>query len=438
MKYKPSVTIPGLSITVAMVIMVLVTSNLNWSKDYWKDIIEADAKGNYAYLPAVFIYHDLNFGFFERIEKEKYYNEHIYYDYRSSAHGKTIDKYFCGTAVAQLPFFLVAHVYATVSGRDADGFSKPYPVLISVAALFYLLLGLIYLKRLLKLYGIDRWNSAIVLVATVFATNVFYYTIGEPGMSHIYSFAFAAMFLYYGKRYFLNPGNREILLLAVLAAIIILIRPVNGIILLSIPFLAGRRSELKSGLSFFLARPARYIPGILLTMLILSVQPVIYLISTGHFWVDSYGGEKFNFLHPHMTDILFSYKKGLFLYSPIFLLALTGGYFLWKSNRFEFCALFAFFFILTFVLSSWWNWWYGGSFSSRVYLEYIPFFAILLGMSLNSIKTRWLFKSFVSVIFLLIVVCQIQTYQYRYYYIHWENMTKEKYWDVFLRVDRLK
>ena len=31
--------------------------------------MESDAKGYYAYLPAVFVYEDLHFGFFDEIEK---------------------------------------------------------------------------------------------------------------------------------------------------------------------------------------------------------------------------------------------------------------------------------------------------------------------------------------------------------------------------------
>lgn len=429
--------IPLIGISAIMLIMVMVSSNLNWNKDFWKDIIEADAKGNYAYLPAVFIYHDLNFGFFDRIEKEKYFNETLFYDYRAHCAGRTIDKYYCGTALAQLPFFLIAHVLSPRMGYDADGYSKPYPVMISVAALFYLLLGLIFLNRLLRLFGIEKWNSAIVLAATVFATNIFYYTVGEPGMSHIYSFAFMAMFLYFGKRYFIQPAGRYAVTLAGLLAIIMLIRPVNGVVLLSLPFLAGNRIALKYGVAWFFTKKRSYLLSIPLFLLVLSIQPVIYKISTGQFLVDSYHGETFNFLNPHIIDILFSYKKGLFLYSPILLLAFTGGYVLWAKGRFEFYTLFAFLLILTCLLSSWWNWWYGGSFSSRVYLEYIPFFSILLGLSLKNIRSRLLRTFFVSLIFVFIVVCQIQTFQYRYYQIHWENMTKEKYWNVFLRIDKL-
>ena len=322
-------------------------------------------------------------------------------------------------------------------GFEPDGYSKPYPVLISLAALFYLFLGLVFISRLLRLYGIDNWNNAIVLTAMVFWTNLFYYTVGEPGMSHIYSFAFIAMFLYYGRCYFLQPAAKYIFLLAGLAAIICLIRPVNGLVVLSLPFLSANRKAWKDGFSWLFARKTLCVSVVVFAVLILSIQPVIYKISTGDYWVYSYGAETFDFLHPHIIDILFSYKKGLFLYSPLLLLALSGGYVLWKKSRFEFFTLFSFLFILTYFLSSWWNWWYGGSFSSRVYLEYIPFFAILLGLSLKSIQNKFLLTGFKTLIVVFIVVCQIQTFQYRYYQIHWENMTREKYWNVFLRVDKL-
>jgi hypothetical protein len=82
-------------------------------------------------------------------------------------------------------------------------------------------------------------------------------------------------------------------------------------------------------------------------------------------------------------------------------------------------------------------WYYGGSFSSRVYVEYLPLFMIVLAVFLNaqSVSMKKILSN--SLIVLLILVCQIQTFQYRYYEIHWSDMTKEKYWNVFLRVDRL-
>ncbi len=425
------------TIILLMLLMLIVTSNLNWGKKTWVGIVESDGKGYYAYLPAIFIYNDLNFGFFDEIEKEKYFDENLYYDYRSWAHGNVINKYYCGTALAESPFFLVAHSLAHLFDLDADGYSKIYPVLISIAALFYLLVGLFFLNSTLRLYNISEWHSSLTIIAALFGTNLFYYTVGEAGMSHVFSFAFISMFIYYSKSYFLDLDKKHILFLAMLLGIIVLIRPLNVLIVLILPFTAGSWLTLKKGIYTLFNRKLWFIFSIVVFAVIVSIQLIIYKISTGHFLVDSYGEEGFNFLNPHIIDMLFSYKKGLFLYTPIFLISLTGGYFLWRTNKFEFYSMFGFLAFITYVFASWWMWFYGGSFSSRVYVEYIPLFMILLAITLKEIKLRWIRRLYFSLIILIIIVCQIQTFQYRYFQIHWSDMNKEKYWEVFMRVDKL-
>ncbi len=420
-----------------MLIMTIVSSNLNWGKDHWKGIIQSDGKGYYAYLPAVFIYNDLNFEFFDKVEREKYYDENLYYDYRSSSNGKIINKYYCGTALAEMPFFFIAHLSSYLMGYELDGYSKLYPILINIAALFYLLAGLLYLNLSLKSYNVKDWQRSLTLFATVFGTHLFYYVVGEPGMSHIYSFAFISMFFYYSRLFFTSFQKTHILLLAISLGIIVLIRPINGIIVFALPFAAGNFNALKKGVITLFRHKLRLVSSICAFLVVVSIQLIIYKISTGSFFVYAYGDERFNFLSPHIIDILFSYKKGLFLYTPLLLFSLTGGYFLWKSSQYEFYSWFGFFILITYIFSSWWMWFYGGSFSSRVYVEFIPLFMILLAISLNKIKLVLLKKLHILMVVLLIIVCQIQTYQYRYYEIHWSDMTKEKYWNVFMRVDKL-
>jgi len=427
-----------ISIGIIILLMTIISANLNWGKDYWKSIIKADAKGYYAYLPAVFIYGDLNFDFFQEIEGEKYFNINLYYDYRACADGKVVNKYYCGTAAAQLPFFIIAHGLSYLRHADMDGYSKLYPVLINISALFYLLLGLFYLDSTLILYKISTKYRCITLFAAVFGTNLFYYTVVEPGTSHIYSFAFIAMFLYYGKQYFLYAGKKNISILAALLGMIVLIRPLNGLIILILPFLAGNFNTLRQGLVTAFKDKLRLIYSGCLFLSIVFIQLLIYKISTGQFIIYAYGEEGFNFLHPHFIDILFSYRKGLFLYTPMFLLSFTGGWYLWKYNKFEFYTWFGFFILITYVLSSWWMWYYGGSFSSRVYVEYIPLFMILLGMALEGIRSKFFKLVFISVVILLVGWCQIQTYQYRYYVIHWSGMTKEMYWESVYHIYKLK
>ncbi len=360
-----------------MLIMTLVSNNLNWSRpNSWENIINADAKGYYAYLPATLIYHDLNFGFFEAIENGKYYNEDGFYDYRSMHEGKYINKYYSGTAIAQAPFFIIAHSLTETLGYESDGYSKPYIISITIGSLLYLLFGLILISKLLKLFDIQGWNNAIVLIAFVFGSNLFSYSIIDIGMSHIYSFVFITLFLYQTKLYFNSPSARRIILISIITGFIVLIRPVNGLVIFAIPFLAGSKESLIAGFSNLVGRYKRAtLLGLLLGVLVISIQLFIYKISTGSFFVFSYGEEGFNFLDPHIIDILFSYRKGLFLYTPIYLVSLLGLYFMYRNDKFQSLALIGFLALLIYILSSWWNWWYGGSFSSRVFVDFIPFFA---------------------------------------------------------------
>jgi len=421
----------------SVALLLIVTSNVNWYSVSWKDFLESDAKGYYAYLPATVVYQDLNFGFFDEIERVKYKNASDIYDYRKEHDGFYINKYYCGTAFVLVPFYLIAHWLSILLGYDLDGYSYLYAIFQTIGAVFYCALGLFFLARLLSFYRINETNKSITLIALLFGSNLFYYTVGELGMSHVYSFAFVAGFIFFIKRYFEKTASRDIILASIFLGIIILIRPVNGLIICLIPFLAGSYSGLKRG---FLALKKHFLALIISAIVccaIVSIQLFIYKIQTGSFFIYSYDGEGFNFLNPQIFDFLFSYKKGLFVYTPMCFLALFGLIPLYKKSRFQFYSLVEFLIVVTYVLSSWWCWYYGGSFSTRVFVEYLPVFALLLAISLQYIKEKVAKIAIRSFIVVLIVVCQIQTFQYRYYEIHWAEMTKEMYWDVFLRVDKL-
>jgi hypothetical protein len=428
---------PKIIILLCITICVFVTTNIHWGKNKWQNILEADAKGYYAYLPAVFIYHDLNFGFYDSVEKAPNADPHFVSEYRVQVDGiKTIDKYFCGTALAEAPFFLIAHAVSAISGNDTGGFSRTYMLFITLAALFYLWLGLWYVDKLLGLYGTRHSLRSISIIAILFGTNLFFYSVCEMGMSHVYSFAFISMFCYFMKKFFRAAQGKHLFISMLLLGIIFLIRPANLMILLAVPFLAGDLYSILTGINTLKKNLSWFAGGCIAMLFIMSIQLIIYKISTGHFWVDSYPGEDFHFNDPHFSAILFSYKKGLFLYTPLYLLALCGIYFLWKKRKFEFFSFLFFFAALTYVLSSWWNWWYGGSFSSRVYVEYLPLFAVLLACLLQGAPKKITRRIFIPLIIVLITFCQFQTYQYRYYLIHWENMTKEKYREVFLSMKK--
>lgn len=411
--------------------------NTTFKKDYQTGIIEADAKGYYAYLPATIIYHDLNFGFYNQIENKTYYNPNLTYEYLRQHNGKTINKYYAGTALFLLPFFLMGHTITLLTDLPSDGYSFYYTMMVHLGALFYFMLAVIGIRKLLKSYQINKNEIAIVLIAIVFGTNLFYYVVTEFAMSHLYSLTAITWFCITIRKYLQAHENKHLMFSALLLGLIALIRPVNMLIVLAIPFLSGDYRQFVSGLKSLFTKKRMLFISTILFVLLISIQLIIYKISTGSFIVYSYKEEGFNFSNPQIVNFLFSYRKGMFVYTPLLLLSLSGFYFLFRSNRFQSYTLLGFLFILIYIFSSWHMWFYGGSFSQRVMVEFYAFFAILLAIVLQKIRSSKLKFILKGIIVLLIIVCQIQTYQYRRMQIHWSDMNKQRYWEVFMRIDKL-
>ena len=425
---KPSV----ITIFIIGLITVVISSNLNWPAKFSNGIIESDAKGYYAWLPAIFIYQDLSFSFKEEVE-EKYPHGAIPYEYRILSNGKVSNKYYAGTAFLIAPFFAIAN-FITILFTDlpADGYSYWYPVLVNIASIFYLLAGLIFIRKLLLNFKFNEGLISWVLLAVFFATNLFYYTIVEPGMSHIYSFFCISAFLYYLNKWAIFVNPKQLALVSLFLGIIIIIRPINGLIIFIAPFFFNGFNEFTGKVAIiFKSRNTKLMIGSLVLLVsIISFQPTLYFIQTGSFFLYSYGDETFQFRAFHLFDFLFSFKKGAFLYHPILLISLLGLLYLWRENRYKATYLLLFLISIFYIFSCWWSWWYGGSFGQRVLVEFLPLFALLLAYLLSIKRNLWVKISIV----LCMLLCQIQTYQYRYFIIHWEDMNKEKYWEVFLKL----
>ena len=409
-------------------------------KNKWREysggfIIRAvDEHGYYAYLPAIFIYGDLSFSFREATELK--YRKKIppYSDYRMTTERGRVNKYFAGTAVLQLPFFLATHAWVSATGGEADGYSFPYQKMLNLAAIFYLTLGLYFFNLFLKLRQIERWRRLITLYVVAFGTNILVYCVDSPGMSHIYSFAVVSFFMYSVQRFFSKRSTRLFLTAAVVYGLIVLLRPANGLVLFALPFLAGTEEKFKSGLHFLQGRGKYIAAAGLLAAAVVSIQLILYKMQTGHFFVYSYGEEGFDFTDSHFRKMLFSYKKGLFLYTPLAGIALSGLYFMRKYAAW---SLLAFLILVNYILSCWYPWWYGGSFSGRVYIEYFPFIFTGFAVLLQRMRRLYFLLPFLLLTLLLVLWNQQQIVLYRWGVIHWEQMNEEKYREAFAKTAKL-
>ncbi len=395
-------------------------------------IIRSDGMGYYSYLPAIFIYNDYTQSFIHK-KVPLYYEGTGVPEYMETINGQLVDKYFVGTAVMMYPFFITAHWLNIYFHKPADGYSILYQYFIGLAAVFYAFLGIFFCYRLLKLYGGGTYQSLFICLLIVFATNLYYYVVNEPSMSHVFSFAAITSFLFYCKGVFEKKEKTFIVPALISLGILILIRPINLLIIFSLPFLAGSLRQLREGVVFVLRNYLLLISGSIIAFLIVSIQFLIWYKQTGNFIVYSYSNERFYFDRPNFINVLFSYRKGLFIYTPLCLISFAGLFVLFRKNRFGAISFLLFFILLIYIISCWHQWYYGSSYGFRPMIEYYSLFAILLLLALQHLRKKWVKILFILLCVAAIPVNQIQAYQYKYFILHWDRMDQFKYWKTFLK-----
>ncbi|HNW89666.1 MAG TPA: hypothetical protein PKN48_08370 [Bacteroidales bacterium] len=379
----------------------------------WKSIIDGDGKGYYAYFDQIVF--KKNFG---RATPD--------YDHLIKIDNRSLIKYQCGTALLISPFFLSA---ALVSGFPDDPYAEAYQKSVSVAAIFYLLLGCIFLYLLLSRLKIKPEHIFISLAAALFATNLLVYSVIQPDMSHVYSFAMISGFLWAAYCYIQNHKFKHLLFSAITLGIVYLIRPVNILIIFFVLFFFD---DFKSVRIFIKQHIKRLLLFGAFVLLVMAIQNVLWYIQCGHFFVRAYQNEGFYWLHPEFFKVLFSFRKGLFVYTPILFIVFLSMALLFKKNKFRFFTTLYFLFLLTYIVASWWCWTYFDSFGMRPFVDFYGVFVLLFALLLNNLKKN---LRIIVVVFCipLLLLNIIQSYQYRKNILSPEYMNFESYRYIFLK-----
>ncbi len=326
----------------------------------------SDAKILYAYLPAAFLYHDLSFGFVSDPAAD--FPAEIPLNW--TERGDAVLKMSCGAAVLWTPFFLLAHAAARCLSVPANGYTWPYHYAIDLAAIVYAVAGLVLLRGVLRRHFADG-VVALTLVAVFAGTNLFYYTTFESGMTHAYSFFLFALFLRLTVAWHANPRWATTLALGGVLGLVVLVRPTNGVVVLA--FLLYRDATLPRWRDKLDLLARQWLPlfaALGMSFTVLPPQLAYWKYSTGSWVYYSYQDEgAFFFTRPRIIDGLISYRKGLFVYTPILSLAFAGMLLLPRRLREWSWAVAMFTAVDLYVVFSWWCWWYGASFGMRALIE---------------------------------------------------------------------
>jgi len=356
--------------------------------------IRSDGFGYYSYLSSIFIDGDLSFETAMANVQEGVSPKASYGMGRHPKTGKMFVKYLPGTALMESPFFLLAHIFTFFSAYTSDGYSTPYQMAIVFSGIFYLSLGIFFLFHLLI-----RKNSYFVTLLTlllvVYATNVFHYATYDSSFSHIFSFALFSIYLFLLDKYRSQDGFRKRFFFAALIGIsfglITIIRAPNAIVLL---LWIGLITERIFNYSFENNLIYEILIFLLFAFVVLIPLFAYWQETTGRLFINSYSVfplsngafEGFNWSKPEIFNFLFSIERGLFFWTPISLLAFAGLILLFSKDRVFGIAICSILLIHIYICSSWWCWYFGGSFGSRPFVEMMPVLSLPLALSIGKIR----------------------------------------------------
>jgi hypothetical protein len=401
--------------------------------------ISWDILGYYLYLPATFIYDQpmLNdISWLENINAEKDLTGTLY-QVSSNDEGQPMYFFLMGMSILYLPFFLLGHLAAGLSGFPADGFSEPYNYAMVIGGIIYTIIGLIFLRKNLR-HFFDERITTLVMIIIVFGTNYSHHNTLKNLETVNMLFMLVNIILWYTIRWHEDQKLKYLLAVGLCSALTALVKP-SEIFVIILPLLWNVTSlaKFKEKLRLFRVNFKQILIVTGAAFLLVLPQLTYWYFKTGHILYDSYKnpGVGLDIFSPHIINVLFSYRKGWFLYTPVMIFSIIGWYFLFKNNRNIFLACIAYFLISFYIISSWSEWWYGAAFSGRPMITLYPILAICLGYFLQYVMVRKKIVkiSFAVILLFFILLNQFQWWQMKNYILDPYRSTKEYYWATFLK-----
>ncbi len=345
-------------------------------KGDFSKMIWSDTDGYHQYLTAVFIHHD--------IKNQPY----AYY----LPDGTPFNRYNYGVALMQLPVYSAGLLYATLTGTPLTGKTPLNGFIVALSGIIWVLTGLILLLKSLKRH-FSAATARITVALLFLGTNLFYYTLIEPGLSHSVSF-FLISWLVYRTPIFLNrPDTRNTLLCAIPLALAILVRPTHVVASLII-MLYGIGSFRDLGARLRLLTGTWRIPLLFASAVLLLNLPQCWYwyITTGKWLVNAYHysyteNETFRYLaSPKLWKVMSGVESGWLIYSPLMFLSITGLVLSFvRKAAFRWAVLIPFM-LVWYLNASWWLFTFACGFGWRILVDYYALLALTFAMSVQWIR----------------------------------------------------
>lgn len=214
-----------------------------------------------------------------------------------------------------------------------------------------------------------------------------------------------------------------------------MIRPTNALIIAFIPFLFSSNEEFLKRIIGLFKQWKHVVLALLLFLIPITIQVWFFYLQMVQIRLNSYSDEGFtNWNNPYFWEILFGFRKGIFIYGPILFLLIPGLIWLFFKNKRMFAGLFIFILLSTYVLSSWWCWWYGGSLGFRPIIDFYGIWVIPIAFLAH--HTKILGRVFIAIGLVLSVwVYQTYEFQKKKNILHYDYMNYGMWKTVFMKTE---
>ncbi len=380
------------------------------------------------YLPGIFIYNDITqLKWVDSIDKKYAVTGGNGVQAQKEGNGNYVCKYLGGVAILEAPLFLIGHYIALHSHYPPDGFSPPYQYALGFGIILYCFLAILLLRRILLRYYSDV-TTAITILMVCLATNFIVYAAFDNALSHAYIFPLYVLIIYATIRWHSRPTIGWAAACGYIIGLATICRPTEAIMLF-IPLCWGLGGKEAASQKWALVRQhkSHVIIAIIFGFLGLLPQLIYWKIASGHFVYDV--GSKWQFLDPWFR-VLVGWEKGWFIYTPVTLFFIIGMFFM-RSMPFKKAVLW-YCLLNIYIIISWSDWRYGGSYSTRALVQGYPMFALPFAAFVHYVgQKKWRILFYAACIWLL-GVNLLQTRQYCNGIIHYDDMNRRYYSRIFL------
>ena len=420
---------------VVLLFVALVTfrsSNIQEKEISW------DVFGYYLPIIATFQFDDplmKDRSWVEELNAEKKLTGTVY-QLSTTDSGEPMYFFLFGMSYFYVLFYFIGDWIAGFMGYAQDGFSAPYTIALVYGCMIYTLIGLIYLRKILR-HFFSETITVWVLILIVLGTNYAHHMSIKNLETVNVLFFLATIVIWNTIQWHINQKFKHLLAIAIGSVLMALVKP-SEILFLLLPIMwnVWNKESAIDKLNSIWQRKFQFLIVIVVACVIAFPQLYYWYLKTG-FWIfDTYKnpGVGLDILSPHIFDSLFSYKKGWLLYTPVMVFALIGIYYFQRRNKRIFLAVFLTILVSAYIVFSWTEWWYGAGFSNRPMITYYPLLSICLGYFLVELL-QWK-KTMQTVIFVVftffIFLNQFQWWQLRVYILDPYRTTKAYYWASFL------